>query len=188
MDFRPIICYLAGQPVLQAPTPAIVPAQPPPMIAVSHSEHCWLGDRFGRHLSVSVMGILNPCPELARHSVLSFAVSSGDVAAFLQSHQLVHASAIDWFDTAQGPRRTARGRHPVGGAGSNLYKETVWTAPPTSSMRLTLTQTLTLTLTLTLTPTLALTLALTLTRCGLPPPPRPHGSRRGPSYTCAWGP
>ena len=165
---------------MQAPILAFMrPYAPPaqlPTIAVAVTQHRWEGDTVGKHLSMSATGITCPCPELAGrgHSVLSFAVAGGDAATFLRG-QMVHARAIDWFEAAQGPRRTEIGRHAVGGRGPALYKDTVWTSPATSSTWLTLTQTL----------TLALTLALTLTRCGAKRAPPPRGSRRGPRYRCA---
>ena len=39
---------------------------------------------------------------------------------------------MDWFGATEGPRRTALGRHAVGGGGSK-YKETVFSAPTTST-------------------------------------------------------
>ena len=102
---------------MQAPILAFMrPYAPPaqlPTIAVAVTQHRWEGDTVGKHLSMSATGITCPRPELAGrgHSVLSFAVAGGDAAAFLQSGQMVHARAVDWFEAAQGPRRTECGRH-----------------------------------------------------------------------------
>ena len=39
---------------------------------------------------------------------------------------------MDWFGAKEGPRRTERGRHAVGGGGI-LYKETLFSAPTSST-------------------------------------------------------
>ena len=133
-----ILCLESARPaagtallqLMQRPAPPARPDQ----VAVSVSQHNWAGDRFGAHLSVSMAGIECPCPDLRRtnHSVLSFAVAANDVATLLQSPRAVHASAVDWFGATEGARRTALGRHAVGGGGTE-YKDTVFSAPTTST-------------------------------------------------------
>ena len=61
-------------------------------------------------------------------------MAAGDVAPLLRLGVAVPASAVDWFRAKEGPRRTERGRHAVGG-GVNLYKETPFSAPATSTWR-----------------------------------------------------
>ena len=61
-------------------------------------------------------------------------MAAGDVAPLLRLAEAVPASAVDWFRAKEGPRRTERGRHAVGGGGI-VYKETVFSAPTTFTWR-----------------------------------------------------
>ena len=143
MAIQPTIFHLvsarpaAGTALLQLMQRPAPPARPH-QLAMSVSQHDWAEDRLGAHLAFSMAGIECPCPELRRtdhsHSVLSFAVAvaAEDVALLLQSGAAVPASAVDWFGATEGPRRTELGWHAVGGGGI-MYKETVFSAPTTST-------------------------------------------------------
>ena len=102
---------------------------PAPRASIAHSPNSW---DSGYHLSVNVADAPCPCQQLAAkgYTVLSFAVGERDASAFLRGDAVI-ASAVDWFHTQHGQRRTERGRHAVGGG--RLYKTTPWSTDTVTS-------------------------------------------------------
>jgi len=113
----------------QPPQPLALRA-PAPRASIAHSPNSW---DLGYHLSVNVADAPCPCQQLAAkgYTVLSFAVGERDASAFLRGDAVI-ASAVDWFHTQHGQRRTERGRHAVGGG--RLYKTTPWSTDTVTSM------------------------------------------------------